>query len=133
MYPNTVLTIGDQVTSDGKVWKAYIGDMGNTPCVHPNSGAADDSQLTGAGSQYDTRHNPFIYFHSLLDLGDCSSDDRSLDKLPGALNSASRTPSYTYIAPELCADSSQQARCEREVVRFCCPTRRLTAARPGMT
>jgi phosphatidylinositol-3-phosphatase len=108
VYPNTVLTIGDQVTASGKVWKAYIEDMGNTTCVHPNSGAADDGQLPGAGNQYDTRHNPFIYFHSLLDLGDCSADDGSLDRLAGDLSSASKTPAYTYIAPGLCADSSQQ-------------------------
>ena len=32
-------------------------------------------RFTGAGSDYATRHNPFIYFHSLLDLGGCSSND----------------------------------------------------------
>jgi hypothetical protein len=106
VYPNTVLTIGDQVTAAGHVWKAYLDDMGRATCLHPNSGAADGTPLAGAGGQYDTRHNPFIYFHSLLDLGDCSTDDESLDQLPGDLRSRSRTPSYAYIAPGLCDDAS---------------------------
>ncbi len=108
VFPNTVLTIGDQVTSSGHVWKGYIDDMGTlTTCIHPNSGAADDTSLPFAGAEYDTRHNPFIYFHSLLDLGDCSNDDESLTLLPGDLHSASRTPMYSFISPGLCDDASQ--------------------------
>ena len=107
IYPDTVLTIGDQVTGAGHVWKAYIDDMGSSTCVHPDSGVADNTALPGAGADYDTRHNPFIYFHSLLDLGDCSSDDEALTQLPGDLSSVSKTPSYAFIAPGLCEDSSQ--------------------------
>jgi phosphatidylinositol-3-phosphatase len=107
IYPVTALTIGDQVTGEGKVWKAYIDDMGSSTCVHPNSGAADDAALPGAGSEYDTRHNPFIYFHSLLDLGDCATDDGALTGLTGDLRSASSTPTYAFVAPGLCEDSSQ--------------------------
>jgi phosphatidylinositol-3-phosphatase len=109
IYPNTALTIGDQVTASGHEWKAYIDDMGSTACVHPNSNALDDAPLPGAGSDYDTRHNPFIYFHSLLDLGDCASDDLTLTKLPGALSSPSKTPRFAFIAPGSCQDSSQQS------------------------
>ena len=75
VYPNTVLTVADQVTAAGKQWKAYLADMGDSTCVHPNSNAAGDGELPGAGIDYDTQHNPFVYFHSLLDLGGCSSND----------------------------------------------------------
>ena len=109
IYPNTVLTIGDQVTASGKVWKGYIDDMGSSPCLHPNSGAVDNVPLPGAGSQYATRHNPFIYFHSLLDLGDCSSDDVTLDRLPEALRSVAKTPTYAFIAPGTCDDALASA------------------------
>ena len=109
IYPNTALTIGDQVTASGHVWKAYIDDMGATACVHPNSNALDDAPLPGAGSDYDTRHNPFIYFHSLLDLGDCASDDVTLTKLPAALSEASKTPRYAFIAPGACEDAAQSS------------------------
>jgi phosphatidylinositol-3-phosphatase len=107
IYPNTALTIGDQVTASGHSWKAYIDDMGATACVHPNSNAADDAPLPGAGTDYDTRHNPFIYFHSLLDLGDCASDDVTVTKLPAALSSTAKTPRYAFIAPGACEDASQ--------------------------
>ena len=107
IYPNTALTIGDQVTASGHVWKAYIDDMGATACVHPNSNALDNAPLPGTGTDYDTRHNPFIYFHSLLDLGDCASDDVTLAKLPAALASASKTPAYAFITPGECEDAAQ--------------------------
>jgi phosphatidylinositol-3-phosphatase len=106
IYPNTALTIGDQVTSAGKQWKAYIEDMGSSSCLHANSNALDSTPLTGAGSDYDTRHNPFIYFHSLLDLGGCSSDDVDLTQLPSDLRTAAKTPGFAFIAPGTCEDAA---------------------------
>ncbi len=106
IYPNTALTIGDQVTSAGKRWKAYIDTMGSSHCLHPNSNAVDSTALTGAGGDYDTRHNPFIYFHSLLDLGGCSSDDVDLHLLPSGLRTVASTPSYVFIAPGACEDAA---------------------------
>lgn len=106
IYPNTVLTIGDQVTAAGHTWRGYIEDMSPETCVHPNSDAVDNAPLVGAGADYATRHNPFIYFHSLLDLGGCSEDDVSLTELPGDLGAASTAPTYAFIAPEACLDAS---------------------------
>jgi phosphatidylinositol-3-phosphatase len=106
VYPNTVLTIGDQVTAAGHVWKAYVDDLGSTACPHPDSGAVDDAQPRGAGALYDGRHNPFIYFHSLLDLGGCASNDVSLTQLPRDLRKSSTTPTYAYLAPDSCAEAS---------------------------
>ena len=106
VYPNTALTVADQVTAGGKQWKAYLADMGSSTCVHADSNAADDAPLTGAGSDYATRHNPFIYFHSLLDLGGCSSNDVGIQHLAGDLRAAKRTPTYAYIAPGLCDEPS---------------------------
>ncbi len=109
VYPNTVLTVADQATASGKVWKAYLADMDGESCVHPNSDAADDAALPGAGSEYDTRHNPFIYFHSLLDLGGCSSNDVGLQSLTKDLRKAKRTPTYAFMAPGLCDEPSAAA------------------------
>jgi hypothetical protein len=106
VYPNTIITLADQVTSAGKTWKAYIEDMGSQTCVHPNSDAVDNAALPFAGPQYSTRHNPFIYFHSLLDLGGCASNDVSLDKLTRDLRSAASTPALTYLAPRACDDTA---------------------------
>jgi phosphatidylinositol-3-phosphatase len=78
--------------------------------VHPpNSGARDNALLPFAGDEYDTRHNPFIYFHSLLDLGDCSTDDMDLSALPKALRSSSKTAKLSYLAPSLCDDAASAA------------------------
>jgi hypothetical protein len=106
VYPETALTIGDQASSNGDVWRAYIADMGTTSCTHPNSNAADDLALPGTQPGYDTRHNPFIYFHSLLDLGDCSTDDQALTKLTSALKQKSKTGAFSFIAPDACADAT---------------------------
>ncbi len=106
VYPDTALTVADQVTAAGKQWKAYLADMGSSTCVHADSNAADAAPPTGAGSDYATRHNPFIYFHSLLDLGGCSSNDVGIQHLAGALRAAKRTPTYAYIAPGLCDEPS---------------------------
>ncbi len=66
----------------------------------------DTGALPGAETQYDTRHNPFIYFHSLLDLGGCANNDVTLDELPRDLGSLKRTPGYAFIAPGVCADAA---------------------------
>jgi hypothetical protein len=105
VYPETALTIGDQVSSKGHVWRAYIEDQGKHSCVHANSGAVDDVPLLGSDPGYDSRHNPFIYFHSLLDLGDCSTDDLDLTKLPAALSSTAKTATFNFLAPSACGDA----------------------------
>jgi phosphatidylinositol-3-phosphatase len=105
VYPNTITTLADQVTSAGHTWKAYIEDLDRN-CVHPNSDALDDVPLPGAGPQYATRHNPFIYFHSLLDLGGCDNGDGSLDKLRQDLRSSSKTPTFSFVAPRACDDAA---------------------------
>ena len=82
VYPNTIITLADQVTSSAHTWKAYIEDMGRRPaCTRTPTPAT--TPRSPAPEQYATRHNPFIYFHSLLDLGGCASDDVSFDHLPG--------------------------------------------------
>lgn len=106
VYPNTATTVADQVTEDGSVWRGYIDGLTEQTCVHPNSGAADDAPLPFSAADYDDRHNPFIYFHSLLDLGGCSENDVALSQLPKDLKSAKSTATYSYIAPGLCEDGS---------------------------
>ena len=105
VYPNTALTIGDQLDSASLQWRAYIEGM-TAPCQHPNSGAADNTET----SEYATSHNPFVYFHSLLDLGDCQSDDLPYGRLANTLGSAHRTPSYAFISPDVC-DSGIDVTC----------------------
>ena len=107
VYPNTIITIADQVTASGHTWKGYTEGL-TQPCVAPSSGALDDAQLRGAGPNYMTRHNPFIYFHSLLDLGGCAGNDVSLAQLTTDLRKLRSTPRYSFIAPGACDDGAAQ-------------------------
>jgi hypothetical protein len=76
--------------------------MGDQPCLHPDDGAPDATLAATTG--YVTRHNPFVYFHSLLDLGDCQADDLDLSHLTDDLKSAKTTPNLAFVAPALGTD-----------------------------
>jgi len=109
VYPAAVKTIADQLTVAGLNWKAYMEDMGNTPgesttCRHPVAGAPDPTQAARLGDQYAVRHNPFVYFHSIVDSPACATNDVPLTSLDGDLASATTTANLTYITPNLCHD-----------------------------
>jgi len=126
VYPAGTLTIADQLTSAGYTWKGYMEDMGNdttreaatcgqpingegqpdntsTAQVPPNYNKGGTQQIT---DQYAARHNPFVYFHSLIDSGACASHVVPLNgnTLPNDLASIATTPNYSFITPNLCDD-----------------------------
>ncbi|MCU1459320.1 MAG: phosphoesterase [Actinomycetia bacterium] len=109
VYPSTVKTIADQLTGAGLRWKAYMEDMGNTSgqattCRHPVLNTADSTQTAKPTDQYAARHNPFVYFHSLIDSPTCATNDVPLTALQADLASARTTANLTYITPNLCHD-----------------------------
>jgi hypothetical protein len=53
---------------------------------------------------YATRHDPFVYFHSIIDSPVCSANVVPLTGLAGDLQSVGTTPNLTYITPNLCDD-----------------------------
>jgi hypothetical protein len=113
VYPIGALTLPDQLTSAGLTWRAYVEDMGAaggapTTCRHPGPGEPDPSAAPGAVDEYATRQNPFVYFHSLLDLGDCNTNDVTLDRLGSDLAAVKTTPNLAFIAPNLCHGGSAQ-------------------------
>ncbi len=111
VHPARVKTVADQLEAAGKTWRGYMEDMGHDPgreartCGHPAIGARDTTQGATAKDQYATRHDPFVYFHSILDdRRRCDAGVVNLDELPADLADASRTPSYSFITPDLCSD-----------------------------
>ena len=66
----------NQLGDAGYQWKGYMEDMNaNAPqgrtvaCRHPAIGAKDPmARRRLASDQYATRHNPFVYFHSMIDF-----------------------------------------------------------------
>jgi phosphatidylinositol-3-phosphatase len=110
VYPKTVTTVADQLTAAHKTWRGYLEDMGNTPareagtCGHPAIGSQDNTQSATSADQYAARHNPFVYFHSLLDSGACAENDVPLTALSQDLSSIATTRNLSYITPNLCDD-----------------------------
>ena len=51
--------------------------------------------------------NPFAYFHSLLDSGECAASDVGLDQLALDLKNPAEMPTFSYIVPNACHDGSE--------------------------
>jgi phospholipase C len=103
VYPSSVTTVADQLQAKALSWKGYMEDM-RTPCRHPQLGTADDTQKAKPTDQYAARHNPFVYFHSIVDSPSCAAHDVPLEQLTADLSSAATTPNLSYITPNLCHD-----------------------------
>ncbi len=103
VYPSSVKTVADQLDGAGKSWKSYQEDM-TTPCRHPNIGDGDSTVVARVGDMYATRHNPFVYFHSIIDTPQCKANVVDLDALDADIAASERTPNLAYITPNLCHD-----------------------------
>jgi hypothetical protein len=117
VYPRTVQTLAGQLTSRGLTWKGYMEDMGSDPardngtaCAHPPLGTPDRTQQASATDQYATRHNPFVYFHSIIDdAAACAARDVPFTQLQSDLASAATTPNLSFVVPDLCHDGHDAA------------------------
>jgi hypothetical protein len=104
VYPAGVRTLPRQLTTAGLSWKGYMQDMAR-PCQHPRPGYADPWRAATATSQYATRHNPFVYFRSIVDHpAYCRAHVVALSHLSADLGSVATTPALSYITPDLCHD-----------------------------
>ncbi|WP_368623371.1 alkaline phosphatase family protein [Paraburkholderia sp. BR13444] len=131
VYPARVKTLANQLDNAKFAWKGYMGDMGNDlnrdgtkTCSFPTrtaklagtdpAKAVDGTQSASAGSAsgdviadaYATRHNPFVYFHSIIDdIEYCDQHVVNLDaNLENDLKSIDTTPNLVFITPNLCDD-----------------------------
>ena len=125
VYPSNVLNIGNQLSAKHLSWKGYMQDMGNVPsresavCGHPAINSPDNTQAAVRGDGYATRHDPFVYFHSVIDdAGFCDAHVVPLGPVGGTLatgvrggsglrvdlREVSTTPAFSFIVPNLCND-----------------------------
>ncbi|MEO9120668.1 MAG: alkaline phosphatase family protein, partial [Solirubrobacteraceae bacterium] len=112
VYPTAVPTIASQLGTAGFTWRSYNEDMGADParetsvCAHPAINATDNTQTATATDEYATRHNPFVYFHGIIDDTTlCNTHVVGLDALAQDLTApASGAPNYSFITPDLCND-----------------------------
>jgi hypothetical protein len=103
VFPKRVRTVANQLTRHGLRWKGYMQSMGS-PCRHPALNTRDRTQKARVGDQYAAKHNPFVYFHSIIDSKKCAKRNVDLKKLPAALARTRTTANLTYITPNLCND-----------------------------
>jgi hypothetical protein len=109
VYPASVPTLANQLASRNLTWKGYMQDIASSPteaksCRHPAIGTRDETQVARVGDQYAARHNPFVYFHSIIDSPSCAARVVGLKQLASDLRSVSTTPNLSYITPNLCDD-----------------------------
>jgi hypothetical protein len=120
-------------------WRSYAEDMGNDPvrdygtpdplggtdCAHAPIGGVDNSNSASATDQYATRHNPFVYFHSVIDdqarcdahvvplgtvtVGTNGDPDVFSGHFVSDLRSPKTTPRFMFITPNLCNDGHDAA------------------------
>ncbi|HTU40377.1 MAG TPA: alkaline phosphatase family protein, partial [Candidatus Aquilonibacter sp.] len=117
VYPASVKTLANQMMDAGLTWKGYMEDMGNDParesstCGHPPLNALDLTEKAEApstavpqGDMYATRHDPFMYFHAIIDSPSCKDHVVNLRQLKTDLRSIATTPDFSFITPNLCDD-----------------------------
>lgn len=111
VYPADVKTLANQLQDAGYSWKGYMEGMGadssrEAPaCAHPAIGARDVTNQATAKDQYADKHNPFVYFHAVIDdHANCAARNVNLDALPHDLQTLATTPNFAFITPDLCHD-----------------------------
>ena len=114
VYPVGVQNIATQLEGAGYTWRGYMQDMASSApaepssCRHPAIGSPDSTQNATPTDQYAARHNPFVYFHSIIDSPTCEQNDVDLSRLGPDLASKATTPNYAFITPDLCNDGHDE-------------------------
>lgn len=111
IYPKSVPTLPDQLEAAALTWKAYMEDMGKDPsresatCGHVPVGALETTNDASRSDQYAAKHDPFVYFHSIIDdAARCNAHVVNLERLPQDLESVATTANFIFITPNLCSD-----------------------------
>jgi phosphatidylinositol-3-phosphatase len=112
VYPTNVLTLADQLNTAGITWHGYMQNMGlqkgreQATCGVPHTDKQhyDDTQVATKHDMYAARHNPFVYFHSLINSGTCAANVVPYRKLHADLGSIATTSHFNFISPNLCND-----------------------------
>jgi len=112
VYPSIVKTLPDQLEKAGFTWKGFMEDLDSNPmrddpqtCTAGRIGKSDETERAAVGDQYAAKHDPFVYFHSILDDPTrCAGHIVSLNELRIDLRRIATTPNYSFITPNLCHD-----------------------------
>ena len=102
-YEVETLSLADQLVGARLRWHGYLEGMQDETgkpdsCVMPEPEAA----VAPTPSGYSALLNPFAFFHSLIDLGDCGENDVPIEELAGDLKKIDATANFSYLSPNLC-------------------------------
>lgn len=104
VFPPGTPTLTGQFAAHHLTWKGYLEGIG-TSCRHPRVGYLDGTRRAHRGDEYAVRHNPFVYFHSVIDRSAyCAAHVVGTRYLAANLRRVSTTPNLTYITPDRCND-----------------------------
>lgn len=117
IYPKDVHELGAQLAAAGVTWRAYAEDMAASAptvkgtCRHPAPDSRDPWEgASSARDQYATKHEPFVYFHEIID-DPAGCDARVVDlKLLGDDLNSTGMPRFAFLSPNLCSDG-HDAKC----------------------
>jgi len=115
VYPADVSTIANQLEARHLKWRGYMEDM-KGGCQHPPLNEADPYQRARSGSEYATKHNPFVYFHSISDE-DCMANDVPLINSRAISTQLKARPTYPSSFPTF-------ATTDMTIGTVCAPTAR---------
>lgn len=111
IFPTQVKTLADQLHTAGLSWKGYMEGMGSDPareaaqCGHVAIGSRDHTNGESLKDRYADKHNPFVYFHSIIDdPAYCGAHVVPLDEMMKDLQKVATTPNFAFITPDLCHD-----------------------------
>ncbi len=149
VYPENFPTIVDELDASNSLlgtqytWRGWMEDMAleqqgdvraqgrpsDNTCVNPALNTLDATNGADSEEQYAARHNPFVFFRSIVgdaataeDFARCDANVIDLHQgspsqgLPGlkqALQSRETTPNFNYIVPDNCHnahDTAQQCK-----------------------
>ncbi|HZM65343.1 MAG TPA: alkaline phosphatase family protein [Nakamurella sp.] len=127
VYPARVLTLFNQLDAAHVSWKGYMQSMGNDTSREPTTCGAPPGSPASAGvanqqraetqDQYLPKHNPFVWFHAIIDTPECkarvvpldgravSTGHPAINGLAGDLAREATTPAFSWITPDMCSDA----------------------------
>ncbi len=109
-YPATVPTLGSSLDAAGKSWKIYSEGMAGVlgtggDCLHQTDPDLPDVYQGPGSNGYATRHNPAMWFDSVIDDGSyCDAHSVDYTQLATDDRSGSTLPTFSFVEPDTCHD-----------------------------
>ena len=103
VFAKDIDTLPGQLTAVGKTWRGYVedADAGQPPdtCRHPAAGGPLEPVMA---------RNPLLFFHAIVDGGDCAANIAGMSRLVPDTEDAESAPNFSLVIPDACHDGADQ-------------------------